>query len=175
MYLFQNHHQPPLSSYPRHDRGFQHVKLSSFRYLAREIPSLLYVLILTLRGWMQPHRGWVILHSGYLHHSIHPTTKNAMLELASIFNRVAPLPAPQPTPSPSIPPRQSKISSRKTVQFQIPSTRTSVAPLRIDPDSPRVDATPPRVGNAPMWVPRPLHSPYHKDINHIPTSPPRMA
>ena len=51
------------------------------------------------------------------------STRNAMLELASIFNRLAPLPEPQPPPSPIIPPPRSRIKQRKTVQFHIPSTR----------------------------------------------------
>ena len=86
------------------------------------------------------------------------TTKNAMLELASIFNRVAPLPKTQLPPSTITPTPRVQLSPRKTVQFQIPSVcpespRVNVSPQRVDAIPPRVGKTPPYAGSYQQKLP----------------------
>ena len=87
------------------------------------------------------------------------TTKNAMLELASIFNRVAPLPKPQlPPPSIVANPTNICVAPRKTVHFNIPSIKNPIASLCVNNDYPRVDASPPRVVITPHHSTPPPYS-----------------
>ena len=77
-------------------------------------------------------------------------TKNTMLELALIFNRVAPLPNPQLPPSSIVAnPTNIHVAPRKTVHFNIPGTKKTITPLYVDTDSPRMDESPPRVSITP--------------------------
>ena len=79
-------------------------------------------------------------------------TKNAILELALIFNHVAPLSNPQLPPLSIVANLTSiHVTPRNTVHFNIPGTKYPSAPLYVENDSLRVDASPPRVGITPPY------------------------